>query len=281
MQRRTSLFIVSKDTGDAEITEAANAARSQQAHIVCFVLGTLPGLPHFAYGAPTYGGMVVPEEWLELLKNTRTEVEIRVREVNALLSQAGTSGEVLQAVCTGRELQHQAARRALSCDIAFPASSLRQNEEVFRQAVHGLLFRSSIGVMVNGNPHINRERIFLAWNNCLASARAAHAALPYFLAAKEIVIGCFDPEMSTEQEGEDPGTDVAAWLSHHGCNVTVSQFPSGGQEIARCIQDRAEETGADLIIMGAYGHSRTREAIFGGTTRTMLEQTSLPVFFAH
>ncbi|MFY0312091.1 universal stress protein, partial [Leisingera sp. D0M16] len=91
----------------------------------------------------------------------------------------------------------------------------------------------------------------------------------------------FDPDLTDERDGEDPGTDAAAWLSHHGCNVTVSQFPSGGRDVGPAIQDRAREAGADLVVMGAYGHSRLREAVFGGTTRTMIEQTELPVLFAH
>ncbi|MFY0312802.1 universal stress protein, partial [Leisingera sp. D0M16] len=91
----------------------------------------------------------------------------------------------------------------------------------------------------------------------------------------------FDPDMSDARDGEDPGADAAAWLSHHGCTVTLSQFPTGGHDTGSAIQDRAREAGADLVVMGAYGHSRLREAVFGGTTRSMLEQTALPVLFAH
>ena len=108
-----------------------------------------------------------------------------------------------------------------------------------------------------------------------------HVALPYLRAAKQVVVACFDPVSTVESDGADPGTDVAAWLSHHGCKVTVSQFPTGGREVAQCILDRAREQGADLVVMGAYGHSRMIEAILGGTTRTMIEQTDMPVLMAH
>ncbi|MFC6582283.1 universal stress protein [Sulfitobacter aestuariivivens] len=74
---------------------------------------------------------------------------------------------------------------------------------------------------------------------------------------------------------------MAKWLSHHGCNVTVSQFPSGGREVGQAIQDRATELGADLVVMGAYGHARMIQTVLGGTTRTMMEQTDLPLMLAH
>jgi nucleotide-binding universal stress UspA family protein len=86
--------------------------------------------------------------------------------------------------------------------------------------------------------------------------------------------------MSTEGQ-TDPGIDVATWLSNHGCTVTVNQYSSGGQRVGACIPKRAVETGTDLIVMGGYGHSRLRETVFGGTTRTLLDQTDLPIFMAH
>jgi nucleotide-binding universal stress UspA family protein len=110
--------------------------------------------------------------------------------------------------------------------------------------------------------------VFLASDSSEGAASAAHAALPYLKAAKEVVVGCIGPVMTNERDGQDPGTDVAGWLSHHGCKVTVSQFPSGGRDIGRCVLARAQEIGADLVIMG-------------GTTRSMIEQTNLPVFLAH
>jgi len=63
--------------------------------------------------------------------------------------------------------------------------------------------------------------------------------------------------------------------------VNVQQYPSGDKEIGNCIVDRATEIGSDLVVMGAYGYSSLRQRIFGGTTRTLLKQTKLPVLFAH
>ncbi|MCG3268534.1 universal stress protein [Yoonia sp. I 8.24] len=125
------------------------------------------------------------------------------------------------------------------------------------------------------------ETVFVAWNTQLQSARAVHLALPALRHAEEVIIGSIDPVKTEWRDGEDPGVDIAKWLSNHGCNVTLRQFPSGGQDIATCILDLSKEAGADLIVSGAYGHSRTREAIFGGTTRDLIKQTDQAVFMAH
>lgn len=281
MHRRTLLFAISSSTSDTAITAAAEAAREQQAHLACLLLKTLPGMPYFAYGASAYGAMAVPDEWLETLQSCRTAQSARAAEVEALLARSNTAGDVQYVTASDADIRLMAARRALTCDIAEAAEGLREDPEVFRDAVHGILFGSPVPLMVNGSPFEARKRVFLAWNSSLSASRAAHAALPYFKAAEEVVIGCFDPDMSDARDGEDPGADMAAWLSHHGCTVTLSQFPTGGHDTGSAIQDRAREAGADLVVMGAYGHSRLREAVFGGTTRSLLEQTALPVLFAH
>jgi nucleotide-binding universal stress UspA family protein len=198
-----------------------------------------------------------------------------------LLARAGASGEVQPVISAGIDILHDVSQRARTCDIAHMAPDLRETTSVFHEAAHGILFHSPVGLMLNGDPLATRDRVFIAWDGGLAASSAVHAALPNLRAAEEVVVGCFDPSARSTQDGEDPGAGLAAWLSHHKCTVTLAQYPSGGVEIARCIRERAREAGADLVVMGAYGHSRWREAVFGGTTRTMMEQTDLPVLFAH
>ncbi|NKB26643.1 MAG: hypothetical protein GKR99_03365 [Rhodobacteraceae bacterium] len=99
--------------------------------------------------------------------------------------------------------------------------------------------------------------------------------------AQEVVIAIFDPVMTEYADGEDPGADVARWLSHHGCKVLVQQLPSGGKDIGEAMILRAREVGADLIVMGAYGRSRLRQNILGGTTTRLIDQSDLPGFMAH
>lgn len=281
MDRRTSLLVIDPETDDDLITAAADATRSTEGHLSCLLLGSPPPLPYYAYGVPPYGAMSFPEDWREQLEQTRTEIRERVDAVEKLLAAIGTSGSVRSVICASVDITYNVARHACLSDLAYIAPNLRESTEVFRNAAHGVLFHSPIGLILNGRPAEERARIFVAWDTSETAASAVHAALPDLRAAQEVTIGCFDPVMREERCGEDPGADLAAWLSHHGCRVTLNQYPSGGHEIGRAIHDRAVDLGADLVVMGAYGHSRMKEAMFGGTTRILMEQTDLAVLMAH
>ncbi|PTX53835.1 nucleotide-binding universal stress UspA family protein [Litoreibacter ponti] len=281
MQSRSILFVLNAQTPDAQITEAAEAAAGDNTHLVCLLLGQAPALPLYSYGMSPYGGMSIPDNWNETMADAQKAQADRVNEIEGLLAKSEVSSAVHSALSMTLDVKHHVARLARISDEAFFAASLRDEPEILREAVAGVLFHSPIGFRMNGSAAQRAGRVFVAWNSSLAASAAVHAAMPYLKEAEEVVIACFDPVMSEARDGPDPGTDVAKWLSHHGCKVTVSQFPSGGREIGQAIQDRAKEFGADLVVMGAYGHARMIQTVLGGTTRSLLEQTDLPVLFAH
>jgi len=281
MHRRTILFVLNTETPDAQITQAAEAAALDETHLVCLLLGQSPALPIYAYGVPPYGGMNIPDNWDEMVVTAQKDQKDRVDVIETLLAKSGVSGDVHSALCVTMDIKHHVSRLARVSDEAFFAPNLSDNSDMMREAAAGVLFHSPVGLRLNGSVAQTADRVFIAWNSSEAASAAVHAALPYLKQASEIVIGCFDPVMTAAQDGQDPGVDVAEWLSHHGCKVTVSQFPSGGREVGRAIQDRATEFGADLIVMGAYGHARMIQTVLGGTTRTMIEQSDLPILLAH
>lgn len=281
MNRRTMLLVMNAETPDAQVTDAAEAAAKGQHHLSCLLLGAAPTLPMYAYGVPPYGGMNIPDNWTELVMQAQEDQKERVEAIEALLAKSDASGDVQSAICATVDVKRRVAQAARVSDEVYIAANMRDAPEVMREAIYGVLFHSPVGVRLNGSMSQEANRIFVAWDSSEAASSAVHAALPYLREAKEVVIGCIDPVMTTEDDGQDPGTDVAAWLSHHGCNVTVSQFPSGGLPNSVCISDRAKEFGADLVVLGAYGHARMLQAVFGGTTRSMIEQTELPILLAH
>lgn len=281
MNRRTMLLVMNAETPDEQVIDAAEAAAKGQHHLSCLLLGAAPSLPMYAYGVPPYGGMNIPDNWTELVTQAQKDQKGRVEDVEALLAKSGASGNVQSAICATVDVKQRVAQAARVSDEAFIAPNMRDVPEILREAIYGVLFHSPIGVRLNGSMSQEVNRVFVAWDSSEGASSAVHAALPYLKQAQEIVIGCIDPVMTTEEDGQNPGSDVAAWLSHHGCNVTVSQFPSGGLPNSVCITNRAKEFGADLVVLGAYGHARMFQAVFGGTTRSMIEQTELPVLLAH
>ncbi len=173
---------------------------------------------------------------------------------------------------------------ALFADVSIVQNCLRENDIAFDNVVYGLLFEAPGPVMLNVDKESKAfapDNVLVAWNSSLPAARAVRAALPLLKAAKEVTIACFDADASRWGDGDSPGADLATWLSHHGCRVTVQEYASGHAKVGDAILARARERTADLIVMGAYGRSRWNERIFGGTTLSMIKQQDIAVLLAH
>lgn len=280
MKNATYLYLLDRETPDTEIAGYAEAALAGNIHLSCMLIGQLPEPPIIGMGIPPYGTPEVPEQWSKRLKEAHQKAHQRVQEIEAILARAGVSADVQAALCATSEIKTHVARRARVSDLAYVAASLRETA-AFHEAASGVLFASPIGLVVNDTEPTQPKTVFIAWDGSEAASSAVHAALPLLKTAKDVFVGCFDPVTTSAEDGANPGSGLAAWLSHHGCKVTVGQYPSGGKDIAACIQDRTLEVGADMVVMGAYGHLRWMQAAFGGTSRRMMEQTRLPVFFAH
>lgn len=121
------------------------------------------------------------------------------------------------------------------------------------------------------------RRVLLAWNGSKEAARAAFDALPFIVEADKTDILVIDPP---ETLAEAAGAEIAAALSRHGANVSVSVQKSGGTAIDDIIQARITESGADLLVLGAYSHSWLRQLLFGGVTRTVLRTSNVAAFLS-
>ena len=124
------------------------------------------------------------------------------------------------------------------------------------------------------------ERVLIAWNDGDEALRAVRAALPLLRTAGSADIAIIDPPRTASGRPE-PGGALASYLARHGIAAEVSILARTEPDIADILIRRAREIGAGLIVMGAYGHTRLREAIIGGATRHMLERARLPVLMAH
>ena len=124
------------------------------------------------------------------------------------------------------------------------------------------------------------EKIAIAWNSGRESTRAVFDALPLLMAAKEVMILTVSPHGGPSKHGT-PATTLAASLARHEINTTVANLEQGNASIAHTLLDAARQNGSELIVMGAYGHSRFREFVFGGVTRDMTNDSSVPLFLSH
>ena len=124
------------------------------------------------------------------------------------------------------------------------------------------------------------SRAVIAWDGSLTAARAIAGALPLLRRAVNVRLAIFNPSERPDAHGEQPGADIALYLSRQGVPVEVltrdTQTDAGDALLSLCADE-----GADLLVMGAFGHTRFRELLLGGATRQILDSMTLPVLMAH
>lgn len=123
------------------------------------------------------------------------------------------------------------------------------------------------------------ERVMVAWNGTREATRAIHDALPLLERAKAVTVMEVNPK--TGSAPRIAGMDIATHLARHGVKVEVSSTVADDIEVGDAILSRLADLGIDLLVMGAYGHSRLREYAFGGATLHILRHMTVPVFMSH
>ena len=130
-------------------------------------------------------------------------------------------------------------------------------------------------------PTLNRHAL-VAWDASRAATRAVTDALPLLRRSARVTLAVFNPQRPFGAHGEQPGADIALYLARHGVTVEVQQQATApGIDVGNALLSLAADTGADLLVMGAYGHQRWREIILGGVTRRLLQSMTLPVLMSH
>jgi nucleotide-binding universal stress UspA family protein len=124
------------------------------------------------------------------------------------------------------------------------------------------------------------QKILVGWNASREARRAVADALPFLVAAASVTLLVVDSNKRADRHGEEPGADIALYLARHGAHVEVEQVSSRGSPVADIILSYAADHGVDLIVIGAYSHARSVEMVFGGVTRTLLKQASIPILMS-
>ena len=125
------------------------------------------------------------------------------------------------------------------------------------------------------------ERVTVAWDASREAARAVNDALPLLERGKAVGVVTVNPGDKPFGHGEEPGADIGLHLARHGIKVEVQRVEARELDTANAILSHLANEGADLLVMGAYGHSRLREVVLGGVTRTILADMTVPVLMSH
>ena len=125
------------------------------------------------------------------------------------------------------------------------------------------------------------EHVLVAWNASREAARALNDSLPLLLNAKQVTVLAINPQRGVGGHGDVPAADIALHLARHGLKAEAAHTVARDIADGEALLSYAADIGADLIVAGAYGHSRARELVFGGVTRTLIAEMTAPVLFSH
>jgi nucleotide-binding universal stress UspA family protein len=123
------------------------------------------------------------------------------------------------------------------------------------------------------------DNVMVCWDGSRQAARAIADAMPLLERAGRVEIVIVANERG--KQDEVPGADMGQHLARHGLKVEVHRISGGSIDIGDALLSRAADSGADLMVMGGYGHSRLREFVLGGVTRSILRSMTIPTLMAH
>lgn len=153
--------------------------------------------------------------------------------------------------------------------------------DIDRGLIEAALFETGRAVIVvpPGHDSFKARHIIIAWDGSAAAARAVADALPLLREADAVEILSVLGEKDLSRIVT--GAELAPHLVRHGVDVTVNNVTAAGGDVAEAIRKQARLSGADLIVAGAYKHSRLREWLLGGVTQSLLKSSPLPLLMSH
>ncbi|MCP5083063.1 MAG: universal stress protein [Alphaproteobacteria bacterium] len=125
------------------------------------------------------------------------------------------------------------------------------------------------------------QNVIFGWNATRESARAAFDAVPLLKDGAKAHVMWVDSDLDAGDGAALPGAELAVALSRHGVEAISEPSTTANIDAADALLNRVSDAGADMLVMGAYGHSRVRELVFGGATRKVLDQMTVPVLMSH
>ncbi|ASY56617.1 MULTISPECIES: universal stress protein [Sinorhizobium] len=273
MTYKTILLVIGANEHENDLTAAADLCAAADAHLSVLLVKLAAPPPIGDYAAMSVA-------WLDERAEDMRQLDEAVERARATLKGLGISFEANGIYCETAWADNDVGNRARYADITLIGASLKPDSPLRARAIDGALFYSARPVLLATNRQsvtLRPRKILLAWNSTMESARAAREALELMESAEEVNVVVVDPSAASAKNGEEPGADVATYLARHGIEVTVDRLPSAGRRVEEVLNQHAIDTSADLIVMGAYGHTRLRERIFGGVTKAMIEAPMVPV----
>lgn len=279
MAYKTILTIITDpDLSRSALEQAIAVANRYEAHLEVLCVGLDHTQPSFYYAG---ANAIIQQETLTRARETAQAVEQAVEErLNREGIPWGTEAVVAQIV----GLSDVVAQHARFSDLVIMPPPYGEDRDLADEAaIEAAMFggKAPLLMMPAGcsGDRMGRK-IVIAWNQSPESLTAIRLSMPLLQAADVVNICIIDPPQHGPDRS-DPGGALSQMLARHGVRAEISVLAKTMPRVSDVLLRHMQDIEADLIVMGAYGHSRFREAILGGATRSMLEKSQFPVMLAH
>lgn len=270
--------LTAAETATAPLAQIAALAEEFGAHADALCLGVDRTQTGYYYAGAN--AMVLQET----LARAQEEAEAIQAGAVETLQRAGVPFATDSGVAQIADLGRHVARHARFSDLVVLGKPYGKEKRAEAEPiVESALFEGRAPVLVvpdKGEPLRQPKTVLVAWNESIEAMTAIRRSLPFLTGADLVRIAVIDPPQHGP-ERSDPGGMLAQMLSRHGVTCEIDVLSKTLTRVSDILNRHAADTAAELIVMGAYGHSRFREAILGGATRNMLEQAAVPVLMAH
>lgn len=260
--------------GENRLDLAIALARSHDAHLI---------------GLHVIEPVVLPEFLLQATQNPLSELLIDAAEAAAVQAQTLFEERIRVEAMSG---EWRLARGGASAQVALsarysdltivgqpdpkgPISAVRP-DDVVMESGRPVLIIPYIGALPQ-----TADYVLVAWDGSREATRAVNDAVPMLKKAKKVKVVVVNPQSGPNNVGEAAGIDLGHHLARHGVTVEVGKIVAPEMEVADALLSALLDEGCDMLVMGAYGHSRLRQTIIGGATRTILDHMTVPVLMAH
>ena len=262
----------------ARLQAAVDLAAAHEAHLTGVYIIADPSPAVFATGH------VPPEGLGSMQQRARERAEAALARFAEVAGRNQISFETRIDRVLYTEVVDALATNARYADLAIVGQADPDDPEGPRYLPEGVTLgsgRPSLVIPYIGPAPTLGQRVTIAWNAGGEAARAVNDALPILAGAQAVDVVTVNPSEAPFGHGEEPGADIALHLARHGVKVEVQRIDTRDLDVANAILSHVADRGSDLLVMGAYGHSRLRELVLGGVTRTILHDMTVPVLIAH
>lgn len=267
------------DTRDMTALDGAvEVARRSGAHLDAVCLGLDRTQPGFYYAG---ANAMVFQDNLSQAREEAVALEDTVRKrLEGVDVSWSATGLTTQMVALNGLISH---RTRFSDLVILPQPYGNDRGHEYEAITEAALFNGQVPVLVLPDGKQMPETIdavLVGWDESPEALRATRSALPFLREAATVYITVIDPPQHGP-ERSDPGGALSQMLARHDVRAEVSVLARTMPRIADLLNRQVRDKNAQLVVMGAYGHSRFRESILGGATRDMLESAEVPVLMTH